>query len=1248
MNTKEFAEAFIGRLARDDFHADGSLAAYLARPTQDRSGDEANIVDRRITQTLLECLGYSAAEAEYNVSKNNLRPDFSVRIRDFPGCCFIVEDKATSERNLEAHKPQLSGYMAALRCARGLLINGEQILGYDDTGPMSLATMNVAVLASVRLWRGEDIFASGRNGWDALGQPERDALAILLRRYGRTAFQGVGPLIDALMLDRDGNQHALDGSSWRPGRTRIPIVAARDAADRLVTELQELIGELREDVAVQFAARQIEHEAFREEILRAPGSTAAAEEVIGRVADDILSIWPQGPADERNDMRERLQRAMRGDLPEAEINSIESRIRAAVSGRTRNGTDALARAANEAKGFAGRYSRHVANARARHRLGVQAVEAFDRWRAAVGTLLLAGADSDHARGEYFAQTAYLVVVRMLMVRVLEDKGLTPRVFTNGGAALWFGSVEKHYFNLAIGRSTARLLEIAYENAQSAYAHFYDDHRVFDWYVPDRITVIRVLHRLAGFDLSSMDRDIIGTIYGRFVNDRHKHEQGMYYTPRSVVGFILDGVGWTGVETIGARLLDPACGSGAFLVEAARRAIDAHRAAARAEGHAEIPPHKVQGVLDSLRDGLVGFDLNPFACALAEINLLVQVLDLVAHAHRHGEQGRLERFRIYATDALRVLPTTRAAVERGLDRSEADDLPDEEQAKVGLGQFASGFDVVVGNPPYVRADEGAEGLLRYRRQLEAHPILAPMHVLVQKWDLFVPFVAMGAHLLRRPEGRLGMIVSNAIETVAYASALRQQLATDFTVRQITFFEQGVKLFADAAVRNTILVVEAHSATPSDIVIREWHRAEPPSPVRRQRLPQRNYGESIFRPVLPSWRLRSDVPAHPLKHICYGSVGMVLNAHEKLAQGQFKLDDLLSDQPDSVHSRAYVGSEDLRLTNSLVESFPFSAINIRFLEYGTTRVPHLIRRQTFPELYDREKLMVAKFGSAVHDDGSLSRLGFLTSNHTVFLFVPWFALVGVNNRSLSARVNEIGIGRNELEFLSNSYDIPFLAGLFNSSIWAEIIEGDTTEAIVGGTQPSDYSDQLIPSPTPSLAQQVGDAANAARDEGRALAALVANGWQRHPQGWRSPPTVAATIQQAPFGIARTRWGFKIERPTARCGGLRRSETVLLAGERVAVRLPDALDGSAADFLLRVLNAQTGSTLQALESAGLSLPLRPQDAAAAERALVAAEQAALRREHAILDRRREIDALVAPLFEAIPHPPVQILTPDSRPCD
>jgi hypothetical protein len=463
--------------------------------------------------------------------------------------------------------------------------------------------------------------------------------------------------------------------------------------------------------------------------------------------------------------------------------------------------------------------------------------------------------------------------------------------------------------------------------------------------------------------------------------------------------------------------------------------------------------------------------------------------------------------------------------------------------------------------------------------------------------------------------------------------------------VHFFEPGVKLFSDAVVRNTILVAEAAPPPAGSDTSREWHDGPPPAVVRRQKLPQADYAAEVFRPALPALRLPAAAVAHAVKHVCYVSVGMVLNSDEKKRDAEkFKLDDLLVDRPDATHPRAYVGSEDLRLPNSLVEDFPFAAMHIRYLEYGTERVPALVRRPTFPELYNRDKIMVAKFGGAVHDDGSLDATGYLTSNHTVFLFVPWRGLAEVRNRSVLDRVQEVKRTRADLESISDAFTQPFLAGLFNSSPWAAIIAGRTTEAVAGGTQPNDYADQPIPVPDPALAAAVGHAATAARDQGRALSALLSAGWQRQPSGWRSPPTIAAGVAQQSFGIARTRWGLTIERPTARCGALWREGDVLLTGKTVAARLPSSTDPAAADFLVRMLNAQGGHTLQAVEAGTAPIPLRPQDAAATERALLAAERAALAKEHVILDRRAEIDGLVAPLFEAVPHPPIETVTPST----
>lgn len=120
-----------------------------------------------------------------------------------------------------------------------------------------------------------------------------------------------------------------------------------------------------------------------------------------------------------------------------------------------------------------------------------------------------------------------------------------------------------------------------------------------------------------------------------------------------------------------------------------------------------------------------------------------------------------------------------------------------------------------------------------------------------------------------------------------------------------------------------------------------------------------------------------PIVPLKEICYISVGMVLNAHEKLAPGVFKLKDLVSDKKDSIHPKPFL--EGKHLDRWLPTSH-------KWLEWGTKRAPALFRRPTFQELYEaEEKILILRVAGkkirACFDDRETF------CNHTALVCLPW---------------------------------------------------------------------------------------------------------------------------------------------------------------------------------------------------------------------------------------------------------------------
>ena len=115
------------------------------------------------------------------------------------------------------------------------------------------------------------------------------------------------------------------------------------------------------------------------------------------------------------------------------------------------------------------------------------------------------------------------------------------------------------------------------------------------------------------------------------------------------------------------------------------------------------------------------------------------------------------------------------------------------------QSSSGFDVVVGNPPYVksRAHGRANPGLR-RRLTRTRPECRG-----GQWNLYVPFVALGADLLR-PGGRSALLVPNSVVAADFAGPLQEHVA-DRVVEVLDFTEAD--LFDQASVHVAALVTTA---------------------------------------------------------------------------------------------------------------------------------------------------------------------------------------------------------------------------------------------------------------------------------------------------------------------------------------------------------------------------------------------------------------------------------------------------------
>ena len=124
----------------------------------------------------------------------------------------------------------------------------------------------------------------------------------------------------------------------------------------------------------------------------------------------------------------------------------------------------------------------------------------------------------------------------------------------------------------------------------------------------------------------------------------KERFALCQTPDFIRAFILDRTLTPAIETFGAdnvRLLDPACGSGHFLIDGLKRL-----SAATAAQH---PDWDAAKVVSHVLDRVVGVDLNDYACALARARLIMTAGEL-AGATKLGDAARF-RPHVYWADGL---------------------------------------------------------------------------------------------------------------------------------------------------------------------------------------------------------------------------------------------------------------------------------------------------------------------------------------------------------------------------------------------------------------------------------------------------------------------------------------------------------------------------------------------------------------------------------------------------------------------
>ena len=303
-----------------------------------------------------------------------------------------------------------------------------------------------------------------------------------------------------------------------------------------------------------------------------------------------------------------------------------------------------------------------------------------------------------------------------------------------------------------------------------------------------------------YDFSAIEADVLGNIYEQYlghilrktakrakVTESHarRKEHGIYYTPpyivdyivRNTLGELLKRSSPNEIEKI--SVLDPACGSGSFLIKSfdllneywKEKDKDYAQAQLDTTGQGTTFTRKTK----ILQNNIFGVDLDKQAVEIAQLNLLLKIAE-------KGHRLPLLQQNIKCGNSLIDDPTVAG------DKY----FKWEEKFEVILNE--GGFDVVIGNPPYVRPHK--------MDKKDKEFFWKNLKTFKAKSDLYSCFMEKGINLLKEG-GLFSFIVPHTWTSLESFYEIRKYILGNCKVLKLVRLPK--KVFQDATVETTIFIL-----------------------------------------------------------------------------------------------------------------------------------------------------------------------------------------------------------------------------------------------------------------------------------------------------------------------------------------------------------------------------------------------------------------------------------------------------------